>query len=396
MTVIGIEVPAVQSAAFEFLIPAGAAVTPDGCCGAPAIIEDWIFRGAGGKSSRELSDLLDGMGLHRGTNVDSKHLTLATAMQAENLNKVIELYADIILRPALDAQQFEYSKQLAIQSLLSLDDDPRHRIKLLLREHFYPDPLGRNTVGKQEDLQNITDVKCRQIVTDNFKIGECILAAAGKLDFKELCEQTERLFGSQKSVPAGNTVQKRQPLAYHHYPYEGAQVHIGIMTDSITPTHPHYYDARVAVAVLSGGMSSRLFTEVREKRGLCYAVGASYHSVKEMAGIGCYAGTTPDKAQQTYDVIIEEFKKLADGIAEDELQRAKTGLQSSLVMQSESTISRSAAAGSDYYMLGKVRSLDEIKHSIEKVTVKSIIDYLKQNPFDKFCSVTIGPTEIKI
>jgi len=396
MTVVGIELPAVQSAAFEFLIPAGAAVTPDGCCGAPAVIEDWIFRGAGGKSSRELSDLLDGMGLHRGSSVDSKHITLATAMQAENLHSVLELYADIILRPALDSQQFEYSKQLAMQGLLSLDDDPRTKVKLLLREHFYPDPLGRNTVGKQEDLQNLTDAKCRQIVADGFNIGDCILAAAGKLDFKKLCQQAEKLFGSQQAKPAKNITHTQKPLAYHHYPYEGSQVHIGIMTASVPPVHPQYYDARVAVAILSGGMSSRLFTEVREKRGLVYAVGANYHSVKELAGIGCYAGTTPEKAQETYDVTIAEFRKLADDIAEDELQRAKTGLQSSLVMQSESTISRSSAAGTDLYMLGKVRSLDEIKQSIEKVTVRSVIDYLKQNPFDEFCTVTLGPTEIKI
>jgi len=396
MTVVGIELPAVQSAAFEFLIPAGAAVTPDGCCGAPAVIEDWIFRGAGGKSSRELSDLLDGMGLHRGSSVDSKHITLATAMQAENLHSVLELYADIILRPALDSQQFEYSKQLAMQGLLSLDDDPRTKVKLLLREHFYPDPLGRNTVGKQEDLQNLTDAKCRQIVADGFNIGDCILAAAGKLDFKKLCQQAEKLFGSQQAKPAKNITHTQKPLAYHHYPYEGSQVHIGIMPASGPPVHPQYYDARVAVAILSGGMSSRLFTEVREKRGLVYAVGANYHSVKELAGIGCYERTTPEKAQETYDVTIAEFRKLADDIAEDELQRAKTGLQSSLVMQSESTISRSSAAGTDLYMLGKVRSLDEIKQSIEKVTVRSVIDYLKQNPFDEFCTVTLGPTEIKI
>jgi predicted Zn-dependent peptidase len=396
MTVVGIEVPAVQSAAFEFLIPAGAAVTPDGCCGAPSIIEDWIFRGAGGKSSRELNDLMDGLGLQRGSSVDSKHLTLAVAMQAENLSKTIDLYADVVLKPSLDGQQFEYSRQLALQSLLSLDDDPRHKIMLLLREHFYPDPLGRNTIGKQEDLQNLTDSKCRQIVGQNFRINDCILAAAGKLNFKELCDIVEKNFGSQQPKTTKEIIQKRKPLGYTHYPYEGAQVHIGIMADSITPTHPQYYDARVAVAILSGGMSSRLFTEVREKRGLCYAVGANYHSLKEMAGIACYAGTTPDKAQQTYDVIIEEFKKLANGISSEELDRAKIGLQSLLVMQSESTIARSGAAATDYYMLGKARSLDEVKASIEKVTVDSVIDYLKKNPFDNFCSVTIGPTEIKI
>ncbi|MEN6386678.1 MAG: pitrilysin family protein [Phycisphaerales bacterium] len=395
MTVIGIEVPAVQSAAFEFLIPSGASVMPEGTCGAPAVIEDWIFRGAGGKSSRELNDLLDGMGMHRGSSVDSSHLTLAAALQSENLSRAIDLYADVILRPALDNQQFEYSRQLALQGLMSLDDNPRHKIMLLLREHFYPDPLGRNTVGKQQDLQNLTDDKCKQIINDNFDISNCILAVAGKIDFDKLCLQAEKLFASENKKISRQISPSRKPLAYHHYPYEGAQVHIGIMTDSVTPDHEEYYNARLAVAVLSGGMSSRLFTEVREKRGLCYSVGASYHTLKEIAGIGCYAGTTPDKAQQTYDVIISEFKKLSEGIAQEELNRAKIGLQSLLVMQSESTIARVGAAASDYYMLGKVKTLDEIKKKIENTTVDTVVNYLKKNPFEKFCAVTLGPTEIK-
>ena len=395
MTLIGVPVAAVQSAAFEFLLPAGASLTPDGCCGAPAIIEEWIFRGAGGKTSRELADLLDGLGLHRGSGVESKHISLSAALEAENLLKVIELYADIILKPTLDGQQFEYSRQLALQGLLSLEDDPRHKIMLLLKEHFYPDPLGRNTAGKQEDLQNLTAEKTKQIISENFNPSETILAVAGKYDFKELCSAIEKLFACEKLKKTKNIKVKKQTLAHHHYPHEGAQVHIGIMTGSITPQSEDYYNARVAVAVLSGGMSSRLFTEVREKRGLCYAVGASYHSLKEIAGIGCYAGTTPDKAQETYDVIIAQFKKLADGISEQELDRAKIGLQSALIMQSESTIARAGAAATDFYMLGKVRSLEEIKQNIEKTSVKSILGYLKNNPFEKFCSVTIGPTEIK-
>lgn len=395
MTIIGVPVAGVQSAAFEFLIPAGAAMTPDGCCGAPAIIEDWIFRGAGTKTSRELSDMLDGLGLHRGSGVESKHINLSAALQADNLPKAIELYADIILKPALKPEQFEYSRQLALQGLLGLEDDPRHKTMLLLREHFYPDPLGRNTAGKQQDLQNLTAEKTGQIFAENFDIGQTIFAVAGKYDFQKLCSLTEKLFAGEKPKKAKDINAKEQPLGYHHHPHEGSQVHIGIMTGAVTPHDNDYYNARVAVAILSGGMSSRLFTEVREKRGLCYAVGAGYHSLKEMAGIGSYAGTTPDKAQETYDVIIAEFKRLADDISESELQRAKIGLQSALVMQSESTMARAGAAATDYYMLGKVRSLEEIKQNIEKTSVKSIVDFLKNNPFEKFCSVTIGPMEIK-
>jgi predicted Zn-dependent peptidase len=385
----------VQSAAFDFLLPAGAAVSPDNCCGAPAVISDWIFRGAGGKTSRELTDLLDGLGLHRGCGVESKHIALSAALEAENLFPAIELYADIILKPALDSKQFDYSKQLALQSLTGLEDDPRHKTLLVLAEHFYPDPLGRSPVGKEKDLQNLTPQMCKRIISDNFNISQTIFAVAGKYDFPKFCSLLEKLFAAEKPKKQKDINVQKQSLAYHHQPHDGAQVHIGIMTPTVTPQSADYYNARVAVAILSGGMSSRLFTEVREKRGLCYAIWATYHSLKEMAGIGCYAGTAPDKAQQTYDVILAEFKRLAEGISDEELARAKIGLQSALIMQSESTSPRAQAAAMDYYILGKVRTLDEIKQQIEKITVNSVVEFLRKNPFDKFCSVTIGPSEIK-
>ena len=157
-----------------------------------------------------------------------------------------------------------------------------------------------------------------------------------------------------------------------------------------------YYETMAAVTVLSGSMSSRLFTEVREKRGLCYAVGARYHTLKEHAGVSCYAGTTPDKAQQTLEVTWEQFCRLKDGITEDELQRAKVGLKSSLIMQSESTGARSAGIAGDYYLLGRVRSLEEIRDAIEDLTVASVMDFLHEHPFETFTAVTIGPREIRV
>jgi predicted Zn-dependent peptidase len=167
------------------------------------------------------------------------------------------------------------------------------------------------------------------------------------------------------------------------------------MTDTARFTDPDYYNARVATSILSGGMSARLFTEVREKRGLCYAIGARYHSLKDAAGILCYAGTTPDKAQETLDVIVAEFRRLAEGVTEEELDRAKVGLKSSLIMQSESSGSRAGAIGSDFYMLGRVRSLDEIKEKIEATTVESITAFLNRKPFEDFTVVTIGPREVR-
>ncbi|MFC1793008.1 M16 family metallopeptidase, partial [Planctomycetota bacterium] len=162
------------------------------------------------------------------------------------------------------------------------------------------------------------------------------------------------------------------------------------------PTDDDYYNARIAISVLSGGMSARLFTEVREKRGLCYAIGARYHGLKEAAGILCYAGTTPDKAQSTLDCVIGEFNRLGEGITEDEIARAKVGLKSSLILQSESSSSRAGSIGSDFYILGRVRSLDEIKDKIEATSVDSVLAFLRANPFREFTVVTIGPKQVNV
>jgi predicted Zn-dependent peptidase len=396
LALLGEPMAGVESVAFDFMLPAGSAWMPPGCCGAANIIEDWIFRGAGPWDSRRLGDAMDGLGLHRATSVGSSHIYIGAALESSNLAQALALHGDVLLRPHLSDEQFEPAKQLAIEEVRSLDDEPRQKVMLELRKRFYPDPLGRSTMGELKDLEALTAAKAREIAGSSMNTSQAIFTVAGKYDFDAVCRQLEDLFGSQMGKP-------RDPLAvgargpkYTHIPNEGAQVHIGLMTPAARFIDEEYYDARTAVSVLSGGMSSRLFTEVREKRGLCYAVGAKYHSLKEVAGISCYAGTTPDKAQETLDVIVSEFHRLADGISEAELERARIGLKSSLVMQSESSTSRAGAIGSDYYMLGRVRTLNEIKERIEACTVESVLTYLRNNLFEEFTVVTVGPREVQV
>lgn len=395
MVLLGERMEAVESAAFDFMLPAGAARLPEGCCGAANVITDWIFRGAGEKNNRQLGDALDGLGLHRSTGVGTSHITIGAALESSNLLTAIELYGDIILKAKLEDEEFIPAKQLIIDTIKGLDDDPRHKVMLKLREQFYPQPMGRSTVGEIDQLEKLTPDKVRQIIAENLNPSGIIFSLAGKYDFEAIKGRLEKLFGTgeqaqTKSVTAGNRQER-----YKHIPNDGAQVHIGIMTPTVLPCDKNYYNARVAVAVLSGGMGARLFTEVREKRGLCYSVGAQYHCLKEMAGIACYAGTTPDKAQETFDVTVGEFNRLADGISEEEMQRAKVGLKSALIMKSESSSSRAGAIASDYYILGRVRSLDEIEREIDKTTADSVLDFLRRNKFREFTVVTIGPKEIK-
>ena len=401
MVLLGEQMEAVESVAFGFMLPAGAARLQEGCCGAANVIADWIFRGAADKDSRQLGDALDGLGLHRAEAVSSSHITIGAALEATNLAKALELYQDIILQAHTKDQHFELARQLAVERVRSLDDEPRQKVMLKLQEQFYPPPLGRSTVGTIEDLQALTAPKTRQIARDNFNLSRTIFAVAGKYDFDAVCAQMENLiqnteyriqnteFGTQ------NSKLRTQNSKYTHIDNDSAQVHIGLMTETVKPGDCNYYNARVAVSVLSGGMSARLFTEVREKRGLCYAVGARYHALKEAAGIMCYAGTTPEKAQQTVDVIIREFNRLSEGITQEEIDRAKAGLKSSLILHSESSSSRAGGIATDYYMLGRVRSLDEIKNRIEQTTVDSVLDFLGRKKFGDFTVVTIGPESVE-
>ncbi len=396
MVLLGEPMGGVESVAFELMLPAGAARMPEGACGAANVISDWVFRGAGDRDNRQLGDALDGLGLHRSDSVGSSHLCVGAALESSNLAEALTLHADAILRAHLSDEEFAPARQLALEGVLAVDDEPRQKVMLELRKRFYPAPLGRSTLGVIEDLERLDAGRVREIVRTRFDIGRTILSVAGKYDFDAVCRQVESLFGARENLDSGAVRVGTRAGGYTHIPNEGAQVHIGVMTDAVPFTGDDYYDVRVATSVLSGGMSARLFTEVREKRGLCYAIGARYHSLKDAAGIMCYAGTTPDKAQETLDVIIAEFRRLAEGIGDEELERAKVGLKSSLVMQSESSGSRAGAIGSDYYMLGRVRPLEEIKERIDRTTVDSIVEALKRQPFESFTVVTIGPREVRV
>ncbi|MHC4758612.1 MAG: M16 family metallopeptidase, partial [Planctomycetota bacterium] len=386
----------VESAAFGFLLPAGASLLPQGCCGGANIIVDWIFRGAGSRDSRTLSDALDGLGVHRSTSISSNHIAVGGILEASNLSTALDLYADVILKPLLQDEQFEPAKQLAIDSLKSLDDNPRQKVLLKLREKFYPTPLGRSTAGHIEDLEGLTAEKTRQLVVDHFNPDGSIFAVAGKYDFDSVSQQLEVLFDNKQLKQTHPVSVDERGSRYTHIHNDGAQVHIGLMTETVKPTDEDYYNARIAISVLSGGMSARLFTEVREKRGLCYAIGAKYHCLKDSAGIMCYAGTTPEKAQETIDVIKDEFNKLKDGISQEEIQRAQVGLKSILILQSESSSSRASSIAGDHYMLGRVRTLDEIKEKVEAATVDSVVNFLNKKHFKDFTVVTIGPREVKV
>jgi predicted Zn-dependent peptidase len=386
----------VRSAALNFLVPAGCVFDPPGHRGVGSVLSDLITRGAGERDSRELSLALDNLGLDRDESVGSLHTRFWGATLARNLPAALRIYADILRRPHLPAEEVPAVQALALQDLSSLEDEPRQKVLIELRRRHYPMPLGQDRRGTREGIEGLTPAVIRKHYERYFQPRGTILSVAGNVEWGPLLDLVGELLGDWPAGKEPVLRLKKQAGRQGHLPKETTQTQIGIAYPTVPFGHPDYYAAQGAVNVLSGGMSSRLFTEVREKRGLCYAVWASYQTFKDRASVLCYAGSTNERAQETLDVTLGELHRLQEGIEPEEVERVRAGLKSSLIMQEESTSARAGSLASDWYYLGRVRSFDEIQAAINGLTPEGIVGHLRRCPPRDFTIVTLGPKPLRL
>ena len=396
LTLLGERMAGMQSAAMTLLVPAGSASDPVDATGSATVLSDLVLRGAGARDSRQLTEYLDSLGLRRSSSVGVHHTRFGCAAVASKVMQGLETYADIIRRPRLPGDGFEAARDLALQALAGIDDEPRQKLMVKLREWHLPFPFGRNTMGTEEDLQKLSLEVSKRDHSRRYHARGAILALAGNIDFEEFRRAAAQHFGDWNGQEPAALETKPPPGRLHHEEQQSEQTHIGIAWPSVPETDPDYYTVRMAVEVLSGGMSGRLFTEVREKRALCYSVWAGYSSLKGQGSILGYAGSSNDRAQATLDCFIGELHRLSKGVERDELDRAKIGLKASTIMQGESTSARAGAIAHDYFMRGRIRDLEEIKAAIDSVSVDQVNAYLKSHEAGPFTIVTVGPKALNL
>lgn len=317
-------------------------------------------------------------------------------MPADSLADAIRIYADTVRRPHLPGDQLDDAKQMAIQELHAIEDEPTQRVMLRLRELQYGPRLGRTPYGTIDSVEVITMDQLRGFYEANYHAGGSILAVAGRVDPEQIRVLAEELFGDFKT---GTTIVQGKPsgeAVYEHIQSPSSQTHIAFSFDSLPYGHEHYFQRRAAVGILSDGMSSRLFDRVREKRGLCYTITANCHSLQQGGAVFVYAGTTPERAQETLDVAIREIENLADDLDPSELDRWKVRVESSLIMEQESSASKASSMASDQLQLGRVMSTSEIEDIIASITVQGICDEWHRNPPGNYRIVTLGENPLRV
>lgn len=393
-------IPGVASAALSWRLPVGSAGDPADGDGRSAMFSEMIFRGAGDLDSRGHSEHLDRCGARRSASTQTHHLQIDATCLGDRLADVLPLVTSMVRSPALPAEAIDPVRSLCLQSLEGLNDEPQHLVMVRLREQHHPPPFNRSGYGDQRALETMTVEDLRRDWRDRCVPRGSILSLAGAVDADHVAKTLEPLLGAWTGAYAEPTRQGEARRGYLHVGQDTAQVHIALAYDAPPERHEDSMLERLATSILGGSTSGRLFTEVRQKRSLCYSVGASYRAGRKEGAVTVYAGTTPERAQETFDVSMAEIERLfgngGAGITREEFDRAVIGLKSHLVMQGESTPARANALGADQFRIGRARGLEERARAVDAITLDGLRAYAARRDARRCTIVSIGPVPLEV
>lgn len=394
LTVLGEIHPQAYTVAFALLLPLGAQHDPDSLQGVGAVTQEVLFKGAGPWDAKGLATQADRIGLQESHRTERELIAFSGTVLPKHLCRALDLLFCVLSEPHLPQQGFEEVRALAQHQLLSLEDTPAQKMFYQLGQRFFPFPLSNPAEGTLDTLAalSLEDVRtCHSQYTPQ----GAILSVAGLFDEDALSAYLEKRFGGWEGPAPAPITLGRVRRSVEHIDQDSEQMQIGVAYDSVPLSHPDYFKARIGTLALSGGMSARLFVEVREKRGLAYSVFATYITTKSCGGVLGYAGTTTQRAQETLDVLLSEFRRLSQGIDQDELDKAKTRLKTNFIVQGESTRSRAEAMGREFYYAQKVWTLDEVMRSIDGLTLAEVNGYLAKAKPQAFTVLTLGKTTLE-
>ncbi len=386
-----------ESFAIGVSFPGGSSLDPVDKAGLASLTCEMTNRGAGEYDNRSFLEEFENLGVRSSENANQQRVSFVATGLIDNWERTLELMAMQIRKPRFPRDEFESCRQIQLQEIASIEDEPSNKVGVALSQIFFPAPWGRPSVGFKETVQKIEPDDVESFHRRFYRPNEAIVAIVGRLDWNRVLEKIEALFGDWEPGEKNEVGSVESNVSSKHILSETEQTHIALGFKEVPFGAPDYWRMSAGVDVLSGGMSSRLFTEVREKRGLCYSVFASHQTCNGMGGVFCYCGTTKERAQESLDVIVGEIDKLSVApVTPSELERVKIRSKSSLVMQRESTQRRVGAIMSDWRYFNTIRSLDEVLGKIDALTSESIKSYFASKSKRTFRLATLGVEQLKI
>ena len=385
--------PGAQSLVVAFRFAFGAKDDPSDRLGLTRIAEDVLFKGTPDRDARAIFDAFDGLGIRRSSSTSVEHTSFVAQVLPDKVKPALELYAELFRSASFPDNEVEIAKIITLEELKRLEDNPIQQAIYTTYEAGLGSPMGRIPLGEPDTVSAIAPAEVRRHWDGHCKPSNLLIGVAGGLASDPAMEAIGDVFGGWAGASSAH--QKPHAICVAdrnvHCEKPSEQAHICLLSRSVPKGHALYYAGQLAIAILSGGGSSRLFTEVREKRGLAYSVSAFYQAYRSGGLMAVYAGTKADRAQETLDVCLSELVRLGKDVTAEELERAKTVLKGHLFTLGDLPGGRAAGLVEGFFLEGRVRTIDEIAAHIDAVTLDQISQYTETFPPTPSTVLVLGP-----
>jgi predicted Zn-dependent peptidase len=371
--------PALRSVSVGFWVGVGSRDEHDGEFGASHFLEHLLFKGTADRSASQIAHAVESVGGDMNAFTAQEMTSFYVRVPDDHLDLALDILAEVVWAPALKSNDVEAERNVILEEIHMRDDAPEDLVHDLFAEAMFPDhPLGREVLGTQPSITDMTRDSIERFHHRNYEPSAIVVAAAGNLEHDDVVDRISAhptAVRSMAEVDLGRSVEglaPARPRAVLTKPAE--QVHVVVGTRGFARDDPDRYPLTVLNQALGGGMSSRLFQEVRERRGLAYSVYSYRVAYLETGAFGVYVGTAPSHIAETIDVIGGELERVIrdGGIGDDELAAAKGHLKGSMALSLETSNSRMHRLGSSELMLGEVLSLDAVAARVDAVTPDDI------------------------
>lgn len=368
----------VESVALKFMVKIGGMHEKESEFGLSHFVEHMAFKGTNKRNKTEIAIALDELGGHFNAYTSKEHTCYLCRVPKQYFAEAYDIIADIILNSTYDESEIELEREVIRQEISMYEDSPEDKLSRdYYKVSFKDQSFGAPILGPIENVNRFQKKDFIDYIENYYTNNNMIIAAAGNVEFDELSDLTEKYFNNREKA---TTIQNTKPLftggeCYIEKDLEQIQILFGFPT--VEKSHPDFYKIQVASLILGGGMSSRLFQEIRENLGLAYSVSAWHSAYKNCGLFSVYGGVDPKNANLFVEKSIQEIKKSINSTTEEELGRVKKQLRCAILMNTDGTSPRVSQLLTSLDIHGRYITNEEILSKIEAINLDDIKSMIK-------------------
>ncbi|MDP6588368.1 MAG: pitrilysin family protein [Alphaproteobacteria bacterium] len=374
LRVVSEDMPQLETASIGVWVDVGARYESADINGVSHLLEHMAFKGTKRRSAMAIAEEIEAVGGHVNAYTSREQTAYYAKVMKEDVALAVDILADILQHSTFAEEELERERAVVVQEIAHAHDTPDDVVFDQFQEIVYPDqPLGRTILGPAAQVENYSRAVLADYMARHYRAERMVVVGAGRIEHEALVALAGNAFDTLSNANSGNGLTAKYEGGDGRAPRELEQVHLVLGFDGIAYDDPDFYTLQLLSTLLGGGMSSRLFQEIRERRGLAYAIFTFASSYTDGGVFGIYCGTGPDSLPELTPVIADEILKVCDAVAAQEVARARAQLKSGLLMSLESSSSRCERLGRHMLIFNRPIPIEEMVAEIDAITAEDVV-----------------------